>query len=292
MKVTIVADYFMKDMPMGGSERSLQAIIDAAPMPVKLVRSSEFRLRDYEQDDFLIFGNFRQLPYGILSTIAKKVKYAVIESDYKYCCYMEIETHERSTGRRCDCHEKDYGQRICDFYDGAEIIFWKSTAQLNRHLEAFPILKLKENIVIGATYSDDELSFLLEVAKRRWIKFGWAVFKSDHWIKGYPQAVQYCKDHKLWRIDIRNKSWVKSILRFAKCKGLVFMPQIMESCSRVTLEAHILGLDVRVNDNVPVVMEPWFKWPREKIVEHIRKQPKLFWECIKRVTHENIVGAT
>ena len=229
MKITIVADYFMKDMPMGGSERSLQAIIDAAPVPVKLVRSSEFRLRDYGRDDFLIFGNFRTLPYGILPTIAEKVKYAVIESDYKYCCYMEIETHEKTTGGRCDCHEKDYGKRMCNFYDGAEVLFWKSTVQLNRHLEVFPILKLKENVVIGATYSDDELSFLLEVAKRRFLKFGWAVFKSDSWIKGYKQAVQYCKDHKFWRIDIHNRSWVKTVLKMSKCRGLVCFPQILES---------------------------------------------------------------
>jgi hypothetical protein len=289
MKITFVADYFMKDLP-GGSERSLQAIIDAASMPVRTVRSGEFRLRDYGPDDFIIFGNFKGLPLRILSSIPEIVKYAVIESDYKYCAYGEIETHERTTGGRCNCHEKDYGKRICKFYEGAEVLFWKSTEQLNRHLTAFPILKMNQNVIIGATYSNDELDFITQVAKRRFLKLGYAVFKSENWIKGYKAAVEYCQDHKLWRREIGKSNWVKTILKLSRCKGLVFMPQIMESCSRVTLEAHLLGLEVIVNKNVPVAMESWFDESREKIIERIKKQPGIFWHYIKEATHDGVVA--
>lgn len=280
MKVTFVADYYMEDLP-GGSERSLQAIIDSAPGPVKCIKSHDFRLRDFGKDDFIIFGNFSSMNLSMLPSIARSLNYAVIESDHKYCAERSPELHKHKTGQECDCHKNDYGKRILNFYMSAKVLFWKSSIHFDRHLKAFPALKDKANVILSATYSDKELDFIDSIVKsHRWPIFGYATFKSDSWIKGYKEAVEYCEKNKLWRVDIASMSWENTIKTLSRRKGLVFLPNSMESCSRIAIEAHLLGLDCIVNKNVPVAQEKWFEWPREKAIEYLRGRTKMFWTTI------------
>lgn len=279
MRIVFVADYFMKDMP-GGSERSLQAIIDSAPVPVWTVRSGEFRARDYGLDDFLIFGNFTNLPLAILPDLSQKLNYAVIESDHKYCIHRSPEQHKARESKECDCHKNDYGMRICRFYQGAKALFWKSTIHMERHLKAFPELKREDNTMLSATYSDAEIDYLLDLGAKKRLQWGWAVFKSTNWIKGYEDSVAYCKRHNLWRIDIKDNLWTDTMKTLSHRKGIVFLPRSMESCSRIAIEAHLLGIDIIVNNNVPVAQEEWFKLPKERIAEYLKGRTRVFWDKI------------
>lgn len=281
MRIVFVADYFQEDMN-GGSERSLQALIDAAPVPVEKVRSVDFNPSEYTRDDFVIFGNFANLALARLPEIRKRLQYAVIESDFKYCLMRSPELHAQTQGK-CDCDENDYGTRIFGFYFDAVAVFWKSHIHMNRHFEAFPALEVHQNVVLSATYTKDDIEYLLAlsaVTRRRNFRRGWAVFKTDNWIKGYQDAVDYCARHKLARVDIGKGSWHDTMKKLSRCEGLVFLPRGMESCSRITIEARMLGLDVAINGNVPVAKEIWFNQSVEQMAEYLKGRPEVFWTVI------------
>ncbi len=283
MRIVFVADAFYPDFA-GGSEQSLQAIVHAAPVPITTVRSHDFRINEFDKNDFLIFGNFSNIPVLALAQVAKKFSYAVIESDYKYCVMRSPEKHNAIYGMPCNCDTNEYGRRIIDFYMGAKALFWKTNKHLNHHLEKFPELKDKNNIVLSVTYTDDELAYLGHL-RPALLRFGYAVFKTDNWIKGYKEAVEFCKKNRLVRIDIERKNWHDTMKILARSKGLVFLPRGLESCSRVCVEAKILGCKVIANENAPVTEEHWFNDDARGIIDFLRGRTRVFWDIIASVTN-------
>lgn len=282
MRYAVIADYFADKLP-GGSEKSLEAILDVGPVPIERINSHDFKLSTYTRDDVLIFGNFFNLPLALMPEIARNFRYVIIESDYKYCVERCPELHALRTGK-CDCEHQVYGKRILEFYRGAQAIFWKSTKHRDIHFEKFPELKKKHNTILYCTYTDAELDYLWLLTQKKHLRFGYGVFKSDSWIKGYPQAVQYCKDNKLFRVDIKGADWEKVMVKLTKLKGVVFFPMGMESCSRVVVEAKILGCDVRTNDNAPVTAEDWYKnGTADSMLEFLRGKNRLFWDVVKQL---------
>lgn len=281
MRIVFVADYFFEDRP-GGSERSMEALIRTAPCEVSKVLSVNFRLSDYGPDDFVIFGNFSFLKMALIPEIVKRLNYAVIESDFKYCTERGPDLHKLVKGEECDCHKRDYGRRIFKFYEHAKVVFWKSTIHMQMHLDKYPALAKKANIVLAPTYTSDEIDYLLTLAKSPW-QWGWAVFKADGWNKGYKEAADYCKRNHLWRVDMKSGNWVHTMNKLARRKGLVFLPNAMESASRIAIEARILGLEVRVNSKVPIASEDWFNKSREEVAEYVRGRTQVFWDEINKV---------
>lgn len=289
MRTIIVADYFVDELP-GGSERSLEAILQAAPMPLLRVKSHDFFPQHYNDDDFLIFGNFYNLPMTYFSEIKARFKYAVIESDYKACEYRNPDSHKKTTGQICDCEKRPHGNRIAGFYSHAEALFWKSEMQMEWHLQKWPGLREKRNIVISATYNMSELDFLHGLAKKPAWRRGWAVYKSNNWIKGYENAVDHCKMHGLRRCDFGNMEWQRTMRWLRRREGLVFLPNGRESCSRITVEARILGCKIIVNDKVPVAQEEWFKKEPADMIAFLRGRPALFWDTIAAITPQMVVA--
>ncbi len=283
MRIIFVADKFYQDFA-GGSEQSLQAIINSSPVSTLIVRSYDFRVNDFDSNDFFIFGNFSDIPVTTLERISKKLSYAVIESDYKYCIERSPERHEAVYGVKCNCEKNGYGERIVDFYFGAKALFWKTNKHMNHHLEKFPKLRDKNNVVLSVTYTDDELSYLRSLQWPAFLRSGYAVFKTQNWIKGYTDSVDYCSEKKLRMVDIERKSWHNTMKILSRCKGLVFLPRSLESCSRVCIEAKILGCEVITNKNVPVTDEHWFNYDKSLIIDFLRGRTKVFWDIIDGIT--------
>lgn len=283
--ITVVADLFLEDFN-GGSERSLEAILQASPVPLKRTHCKEFNPSLNIKENFYIFGNFWNINQH--ADRFRKLNYVVIESDFKYCRYRLPELHEFKEGR-CTCPTSVFSKPVIEFYKHAKAIFWKSRRHLERHLLAVPELAALNNIVLSITYTPEDLKFLSDLAQSRTNKWGlfrpktYAVYKSQNWIKGYDDAIKYCKENKLKVVELGSLENREFLQKLSQCYGLVFLPRGVESCSRMAVEAKILGLDVIINSNVGAGGDDFYNLPRPEMLEFIASRTKLFWNEIGKV---------
>jgi hypothetical protein len=168
-----------------------------------------------------------------------------------------------------------------------KMLVFKSTQHRDKHFEAFPQLREMRTLVIPATHTAEELDMILAIRTEGELS-GWAVYKSSTWIKGYEDAIKYCEKNGLTPVELSGLKTVEFLKRLSKCEGLVFLPRGVESCSRIAIEARLLGLDYRFNDNVSVSKEKWFQdLSIEGIVEYLKGQPKVFWNEVGSLINEN-----
>lgn len=292
--VVFVADYFAHQYA-GGSEKSLEAIIASAPprIQVKEINSKDFRHSLFDKDkDFLVFANFNQIPAEELRlTVAKLFKYAVIESDFKFCRYRLPEMHRSPNSHSCGCEKDPQLVHVRNLYLSSMLNFFKSDRHLARHLDALPFLKRTRNMVLSVTYKPEELVNLLDLRFARkgfrkrffWDKPSYAVYDSNNWIKGRDEALLYAKSKDL-RVRLINAADSALFQRqLSECHGFIFMPRGLESCSRMAVEAKILGLEMHLNENVGAGGDAWFNSETSQMIAFLKGRTAVFWQEIERL---------
>ena len=291
-KVVFVSDFFVDEI-IGGAELTTQALVESCPFPYVRIKAKDVTIETLQkyQDHYWIFGNFSNLNYNLIPTMVGNIRYSVLEYDYKFCKYRSIERHLEEGGEECDCHTQTLGKLISAFYFGSDQMFWMSSAQEQRYIDRFPFLEDKGR-VLGSVFDKNDLrrlEFLRDGPKTT----AWLVQKSDSWIKGTEDAIEWCEKtekeyevfEKLSRIDILNK--------FYNAKGFCFLPRGGDTCPRVVIEAKILGCELKLNENVQHANEAWFaKGTPESILEHLKALPERFWNDIKkRMDLTSTIGA-
>ena len=75
MRIVFIQDNLQGDV-VGGAEMSIQAHIDTCKYPHIVVRSKDIKFYQLKNDDFLVFGNFFDIPIALLKDF-KKYKYVI-----------------------------------------------------------------------------------------------------------------------------------------------------------------------------------------------------------------------
>jgi hypothetical protein len=104
-RVVFVGDMFMSDYA-GGAEATSEAIIKKCPFKIFKVHSSSLTVDMLERypDKYWVIGNMVQCDIAALGyMIEKKLRYSVVEYDYKYCMYRSEVMHKKQSGADCDC---------------------------------------------------------------------------------------------------------------------------------------------------------------------------------------------
>jgi glycosyltransferase involved in cell wall biosynthesis len=285
-EIVFVADLFLESYA-GGAEMTSQAIIDASPFVVECLLSKDVTVELLEQgkDKYWIFGNFTAMDSNLIPTIVANMNYSILEYDYKYCKYRSPEKHQFSEIQPCLCHEEMSGKMISAFYFGAKSLWWMSEGQQDLYEKLFPFLQEKESTVLSSVFDDDffaQLKLLrkkYENAERK----GWIVLGSNSWIKGAQEAEQWCKDNKeeyevLWGLP-----YSEVLDKLASSKGFVYLPQGMDTCPRMVIEAKLLGCELHLNDYVQHKNELWFDTGDDFDTEaYLYAARERFWSSIKQ----------
>mgnify|MGYP001411073212 CR=1 FL=1 len=290
-RVVFVADYFVENY-LGGSEKSLDAIIRVAPSGLHIVKvlSEVFNPGEFQpKKDFIVLGNYNRVPIQFLEDVSARFKFAVIESDFKICRYRLPEMHNVGS-EKCECATDPRQEYVRNLFRKSKVNFFKSQRHMDRHLSMLPFLKEHRNVVLSVTYTPEDLAFLLKLRYERkpfsktfpWDKPVYGIYDSDNWIKGKTDAIEYCKKNDLKYVLIREDDDVSFQRKLATCHGFVFMPRGMESASRITVEAKIIGLDLRINENASVGGDAFMSGTIQEIISFLKERPKLFWEEIDR----------
>ena len=284
-QIVFVADMFTSDY-RGGAELTTDALIDASPFKVFRLHSKDVTVELLEKghQKFWVFGNFSNVNTQLIPTIVANMKYAILEYDYKYCRYRSPEKHAAAEGSACDCENETNGKMVSAFMYGARSLWWMSEGQKNSYLSLFPFLEEKSNTVLSSVF--DETTFaavkLLRDKYKDAERKGWVVLNSPSWVKGADAAKVWCKENNKESIELWGVDYAEVLEILAQAEGFVYLPEGKDTCPRMVIEAHLLGCELHLNDNVQHKDELWFDTDDMLDTEsYLYMARQRFWNGIK-----------
>jgi len=270
----------------GGAELTTDALIDASPFNIFRLHSKDVTVELLEEghQKFWVFGNFSNVNPQLIPTIVANMKYSILEYDYKYCRYRSPEKHLAATTTPCDCQNETSGKMVSAFMYGARSLWWMSEGQKNSYLNLFPFLEEKSNTVLSSVFSEATFAAikLLRDKHKNDERCGWVVLNSPSWIKGADAAKAWCQENNELMIELWGAEYDLVLETLAKAEGLVYLPQGMDTCPRMVIEAKLLGCKLHLNDNVQHKDELWFTADDMLDTEsYLYMARQRFWNGIK-----------
>ena len=279
--IIFCSDLFV-EQALGGAELTTEAIMLGAFLPVHKVLSQDINIKFLKENKnkFWIFGNYSFLSEDLLFYIAKNIKYAVIEYDYKYCKYRLPELHKNIENEECNCQNQKKGKIAAIFLRRSRASFWMSKKQLEHHEEIFPFLKEHNNVVLSSVFSKKTIKFFKEYKPFK-KEDKWGILGSTSWVKGTTQTIAYADKEKINYEIISGLSHHEFLKKLSTLKGLIFRPTGRDTCPRVVIEAKLLDCELDLNENVQHKNEEWFE-NKEKVINFLEKRTEVFWKEISK----------
>ena len=281
----VVSDMFVEDYA-GGAELTLEAILNKAPGKVYKVHSMQVTadLVENNKDKIWILGNFSRMPKtALIELVASKVNYSVIECDYKYCKHRSAHLHKLQEGKDCDCHTQEHGIFIRAFYQRANKVFFMGEGQMNEYVRLFPQAKPTNFVVQTSTFKDSTLARLKELREQRGEREAnprWAIMSGGSWIKAEKQTIEWCESQGMEYELIGGLTHSSFLEKLSTMKGLVFRPAGYDTCPRLVIEAKLLGLELKLNENVQHKDEAWFSGSIEEAENYLKDRAETFWKTL------------
>lgn len=278
-----VSDMFAADYT-GGAELTLEAIAKACPKPYFQIRSQAVTatLIEKYKNKHWILVNFSQMPHeAVVELVASRVKFTILECDYKYCMFRSSHLHKLQTGKECDCHTQKFGKFIRALYAKANKVFFMSEAQMKVYVNLFPEVKPTNFLVQSSTFTNETLQHLATLRQNRKVtNEKYVILKGGTWIKAESDTIAWAQKNALDYELVGGLSPDHFLSEMAKYKGLIFRPAGFDTCPRLVIEAKLLGLECLLNENVQHKDEPWFVGSIENCEEYLKSRPNNFWEKI------------
>lgn len=209
----------------------------------------------YVEKRYFIISNFINLALECQDYLTKHCDYIIIEHDYK--CF--VERHPTRYKENNYFVPKDQLRNI-EFYKNAKCIIYQTDIQkdiIEKNLEINNGFSINGNL-----FSDEDLLNItinrngsIQDDPNMSDRFNndlYCIINDNNPIKGMNDAVKYAKKNNLKYGGLQTKNrelFLESLSRF---KGIILMPTILESCSRLAIEAKLMGLEV-ISRNCPIM---------------------------------------
>jgi len=282
--VIFVADMFVDDYA-GGGELSTESLFKTSPYSISKIKSNEVneeKIKLYSQKIWVFF-NFRGMDHNLIPTIIQNLNYFIVEFDFKLCQYRSLELHKIKTGKECDCHEQQIGKIISAFFHGAECVFYMSEKQKSTYQKRFPFLEESKNVVLSSIFDEKDLVQIENLRKKRKDDGNnnkWAIVDGNSWIKGIDQSRKILDDQGEPYDLIGGLTYSDLLRKLSEYKGLCATPLGADTCPRLVIEAKLLGLELKINDNVLHADEEWFLKDLDQIEIYLLGAHERFWTKI------------
>ncbi len=274
-KILFIADFFVEDV-LGGGELCSQEVIEFLEkhkFEVKKVRSQQFTLdilKQY-QDKPIIVSNFVGLSQSLKTELRSgQYKYIIIEHDWKFC-----KTRNPLVYKDLAVPEEDIINE--DFYAKAQAVLTQSKTHaenIEKNLFIKNIVNLGCNLWSNNTLN--EIEKRIGVNKIR--KYG--IMNSPNKIKGTKEAIELCVKNNLPYELIDFKDQKSFFDELAKTETFIFLPQSLESYSRVCMEAKMLGCKLITNKAIGVMSENYWELNGKKLINEIRRRKQIVLNTI------------
>lgn len=261
-----VADFFANEEDYGGAAMVDKAIMDRLNKKFDFV--SYKNIKPIKNDTFYIIANRSLFPRDYLNSF-KKNQYIVIEHDSQF-----DKGRPGTNGRNPYMYNAkgivpDEFKQDLDFYKKARKVF----LQTDFHKKLFEDNNIQGNLesLKSTIFSTDDFKLIKSVNNENIIpNRKYCIVNSNVWLKGTPQAIQFCEENNL-EFDLinPNKNRKEFFSTLAKYSTLVFFPLSPESCCRLVMEAKMLGLNVITTKNYGASTSEWFKLTGNNLISEI-----------------------
>lgn len=261
MKVGYVSDFFVDEI-YGGAEIVDDIIIKSlsTAFEVHKIKSSAQLI----ECDFYILSNFTRMPESTKQILYDK-DYAIIEHDHKY-----LKTRNPSVF-------KDYiapADQITNLkiYRNAKQVFCQSKKQADVLINNLIIDNVSS---FGCSFwSDEEINILRQNCNNT--KTNNTCFIEFHNpIKGSFKCLTYCKSKDLDYTALKQKPFAELMKDISEYESFVFFPKVLESFSRIALEARMLNCKLITNNLLGCRYEDWFaNLKGEQLIDFVEDKMK------------------
>ncbi len=259
MTILFAADQFASDYS-GGAELNDSALIELLMkwQPVRTIRCRELtpKLIDRfltNQSDQILLGNFSQLSHlSIQALLNYPGRYSIIEHDHHYLKSRNPCLYKNGIAPR---NEREF----LGFYSNAAVVF----CQTALHKQCLVKNKIDAHLVsLGCNFWPKSIIKMLHYLRHSRDSSSqntsYAVVNSRASIKNTQGAIEYCQHMSFNTRILPSMPQPLFLKALSECKGLVFVPTWIESCSRLVVEASLLGLEIHANARIGILQEPWF----------------------------------
>jgi hypothetical protein len=139
-----------------------------------------------------------------------------------------------------------------DFYKKAD----KVIAQCDKHLEIINRNLQLDNLISakGNPWNNDSLDLLSKLSKVE-KEDVYAILNYSNPIKNTIGTLEFARTNNLDIRLISLRPHAEFLLELTKYKGLIFLPTVFETFSRISFEARCLGLQIIGNENIAFLYE-------------------------------------
>jgi hypothetical protein len=278
-KYLFINDLFAEDY-VGGAELTSESLINASPYVVEKMKSATISEKTIEtyKDWTWIIGNFSQMKYNLIMLfLKKKINYHIIEYDFKFCKLRSPEKHIL-TGDECSCEKESQGKLVSIFYAKAQGLWFMSERQRQIYESKFPFLKKTNQYVLSSIFDHDLIEKLIQVNEEN--DGRWVILDSPSWIKGTQPTIKFAEENDLPYKLVGGVSYNDMLNTLSRSKGLIFRPLGGDTCPRIVIEAHLLGCELILNENVLHKEESWFTGTRQQSAEYLKNRSSYFWDTL------------
>jgi len=276
-EIIFIADYYLEDF-FGGAEMANEELIGLLETEGHTVTrmlcanvTPEF-IRENKDKNFIL-SNFMLLG-GTQKNELCKCRYVLYEHDHKYVI-------NRNPAAFPDNIAPPDFIVFREIYENALAVVCQSKI----HEEV-----LRKNLGVDNTinagcslWSEQYLDWIgsVEIPKTKTA----AIMKSDNAIKNQARSEHYCRTNNLEYELLSGNNPKEFVTKMAEFEYLVFFPGVLETLSRIAIEAKLVGCKLITNQLLGVASEEWFKGDRNEILQTMRdareKIPSLFLEAFK-----------
>ena len=253
-----IADYFYEQGVHGGAETCNKNLIESLEevygWKIQKINSSQIDISFIKnnKDKIFVIANFMFLKENARTYLSstEDIKYIIYEHDHKY-----VTTNDPSKFPDMIIPPKYIINR--EFYEKAKCVL----AQSKLHAEIIEKNLLLKNIInlSGNVWSGQQIALLGEKLKKHNEKWSdtYSILYSQNQNKGMMEAIDVCKKRG-WKYNTIPASNYEDFLdNINKSNKIIFIPQWVETFSRVCVEAKILGCKVITNNLVGCFSEDW-----------------------------------
>ena len=277
MKIVFIADFFREDL-LGGAESNDTVLIEyleSRDCIVEKITCIDFNDNYLNKDNFFIVSNFISLKEKYKSKLQKE-KYLIYEHDHKYVISRDPSVYKDFNIPKEDIINHDFYKNAIAVVVLSEIC--KEILQKT--------LQIDNVFSIGCSlWSDDRLDYINTLIGEEKNK-KYAILQSSNPVKNTARAMAFCNKNNI-EFDLIKPCGEEELLKqLAKYEGLVFIPGVLETFSRISAEAKMLNCKLATNPRLlGFGSEEIFNMTGESLIEEIRKRKnkalQLFGELIE-----------
>ncbi len=233
MKILFVSDFYSHSFTGGAENNDANLInyLESVGNTVDKRLSKNLVASELEEYDGIIVSNFTYLSNEAAVGLIKSQNYIIYEHDHKY-----VTTRDPSKFPNFNIPAANLINK--EFYEAAKCVVVLSNVCKNILEKNIPNVKVYNiGCSLWSAGKLDYIESLLLVEKNE----KYAIIDSPNPIKGTREAIEYCKQKDISYDLIQisdNKTFLKNL---ASYQGLIFLPQVLETFSRISMEAKMLG---------------------------------------------------